>query len=93
LLVLDPAEHLGRAAHWFTAGGGGVYARRPAPGPHRRPGLVRAGVFGTSGRGRGDTPEGGPALALAVSGRRPGGTGKPDSASEAGLAVCGERRL
>jgi hypothetical protein len=31
--MLDPAEHLGRAAHLFTAGAGGVYslARSRAP--------------------------------------------------------------
>ena len=28
LLMLDPAEHLGTAGHWFTPGAGGVYARR-----------------------------------------------------------------
>lgn len=92
LLVLDPAEHLGRAAHWFTAGGGGVYARRPAPGPPRRRGLARTGASGTGGPGRGETPDGWWAVALAVPGRRPGGTGDPGSPSEAGLPVCGERR-
>jgi chemotaxis protein methyltransferase CheR len=28
LLMLDPAEHLGNAAHWFTPGVDGVYSRR-----------------------------------------------------------------
>lgn len=27
LLILDPAEHLGKAAHLFTGGAGGVYSR------------------------------------------------------------------
>ena len=35
VLFLDPAEHLGKAAHWFTAGADGVYARRTTAGHAR----------------------------------------------------------
>jgi len=35
LLILDPAEHLGKAAHLFTAGRAGVYSRRRGAGGAR----------------------------------------------------------
>lgn len=35
LLILDPAEHLGQAAHLFGPGGDGVYLPRRAPCPQR----------------------------------------------------------
>jgi len=35
-LILDPAEHLGRAAHFFTPGPDGVYRRQRGPCPSRR---------------------------------------------------------
>jgi chemotaxis protein methyltransferase CheR len=40
LLMLDPTEHLGRAAHLFSPAGEGVYAGRPLPG-HAAPREVR----------------------------------------------------
>jgi chemotaxis protein methyltransferase CheR len=36
LLLLDPAEHLGRAGHFFTPGADGVYSRRTAVAYTRR---------------------------------------------------------
>ncbi len=33
LLLLDPAEHLGKAGHWFTPGTKGVFRRRDASWP------------------------------------------------------------
>ena len=35
LLILDPAEHLGKAGHLFTPGADGVYSRRRASCPPR----------------------------------------------------------
>jgi len=36
LLLLDPAEHLGNAAHWYAPGADGVYSRRRSlPLPRR----------------------------------------------------------
>jgi len=38
LLMIDPSEHLGRAAHLFAAGSGGVHARATPPRPTRHDG-------------------------------------------------------
>ncbi len=37
LIILDPVEHLGRAAHAFSAVAAGVYQRHPRPWPSREP--------------------------------------------------------
>ena len=47
LLVLDPAEHLGRAAPHFQAQGPGIWRRRLATGP----GWMRSGMEAALGKG------------------------------------------
>lgn len=45
LLLLDPAEHPGRAGHLFVERGNGVYRLRGAPGcGHSRPSTLAAGA-------------------------------------------------